>query len=116
MDNPETHDDFFFIPAGQFEVMMDGRHFENTVAESVFTRHLKDDRERFHVEHKAEKGKGHHLVNDYCVYAKKSPEAKRPDIAHLKSCRFDIEISVCYKGADHRGVQYGHLRKFRYPA
>ena len=53
MDNPKAHYCFFFAPADQFKVMMDGRHLEDAAVQESATKDLDDDGDSFDIEHEA---------------------------------------------------------------
>src|SRR5947207_1956748 len=40
--DPKTDDDLIFIPSGQLQVMMKGRHFKNTFSRKLKRKHLQD--------------------------------------------------------------------------
>lgn len=56
MQNPKPHDGFFFAPAAQFKVVMDGRHSEEAAAEEVATEDLDDDAAELYKKYKAKEG------------------------------------------------------------
>src|ERR1017187_5021513 len=81
--DPEARDDFRFGPAQRFEVMVDGRHFENAFAVAqLIAAHLKDDGNGFQNEDAADEEQQDFLLDEHGNHGHGAAEAQRTDVAH----------------------------------
>ncbi len=116
VDDPEAHDGLFLAPALQLEMVMNGCHLEDPLAEERAHRHLCQYGQRFDVEHEAEQRQDNDEFQHKHIYGQQCAEAERTNITHLESRGLDIEIGVGDECTGGGGVEYGHRAEVVDPA
>ena len=122
--NPKAHDDGVFLPAAQFEMMMDGRHREDAFARQLETEHLQNDGDGFDHEHAADDGEEQFLFAANRDYANQSADCERTRVAHENFRGVTVEPEEAQSRSDQRGTNHSefagewikrHLQVFRDP-
>ena len=75
-------------------MIVDGRHGKNTAAEDGGSKYLNNDAGKYYVDYARVDSSKKHLVDHNSIDCKQGSEAKRADVAHLKSRWFAIEKAV----------------------
>ena len=90
-DDPEANDHRRFLPADQFEMMMQRRHGENPFARQLEAGDLNNDRERFHDENAADEDQQQFLFTTDGNHGDETADGQRTGVAHEHLGRVRIE-------------------------
>src|SRR5579863_7800645 len=107
--DPEAGDDFRFLPAEGFEVMMQRGHFEDALAAELEAADLEDHREAFDHVDAADEEKKNFLFEKNRDDAEASAESERADVSHEDFGGMGVEPKKAERGSGHRGAEDGEF-------
>src|SRR5207244_1981519 len=105
--NPEPDNHRIFFPAAQFEMMMEWRHRENTLAGQSKAQDLEDHGNRFEHENTTHDRKKQFLFAADRNDSDHSADRERPRVTHDNSRGMTIEPKKAETGSHERRTDYG---------
>ena len=107
--DPETDDNFGFVPAQLLEMVVQRGHLEDTLFPQLVAADLEDDGDRFNDENSSDEGEQKLLADDDSDGADGPAEGKRTDVAHEDFSGVGVVPEKPNGSADHGSAKDGQL-------